>query len=113
MAVCLLSGSALDPAAGARIQEDLAFRYLAGGLQPDHKTLSEFLRQHARAINDLFTQTIEIARRAGVVRLGHVAIDSTRVQANAARQRVVDEEQAERDRERRTGGRCGGFSNGS
>ena len=80
-----------------RIQEDLAFRYLAGGLRPDHKTLSEFLRRHARAINDLFTQTIEIARRAGVVRLGHVAIDSTRVQANAARWRVVDEEQAERD----------------
>ena len=84
-----------------RIQEDLAFRYLAGGLRPDHKTLSEFLRRHARAINDLFTQTIEIARRAGVVRLGHVAIDSTRVRANAARHRMVDEEQAVREQRAR------------
>ena len=79
-----------------RIGEDLAFRYLAGGLRPDHKTLSEFLRRHGRAINDLFTQTIEMGRRAGLVRLGHVAIDSTRVQANASRQRMVDAEAAAR-----------------
>ncbi len=84
-----------------RVQEDLAFRYLAGGLRPDHKTLSEFLRRHGRAINDLFTQTIEMARRAGVARLGHVAIDSTRVQANAARRRVVDEEQEAREQRAR------------
>ena len=58
-----------------RIQEDLAFRYLALRRCP----------AHARAINDLFTQTMEMARRAEVVRLGHVAIDSTRVQANASR----------------------------
>ena len=84
-----------------RIQEDLGFRYLAGGLRPDHKTLSEFLRRHGRAINDLFTQTIEIARRAGVVRLGHVAIDSTRVRASASRHRMVDEEQAVREQRAR------------
>jgi Transposase DDE domain/Transposase domain (DUF772) len=84
-----------------RIQEDLAFRYLAGGLRPDHKTLSEFLRRHARAINDLFTQTMEMARRAGVGRLGHVAIDSTRVQANASRHRMVEEEQGAREQRAR------------
>jgi transposase len=84
-----------------RIQEDLAFRYLAGGLRPDHKTLSEFLRRHGRAINDLFTQTMEMARRAGVARLGHVAIDSTRVQANASRHRMVEEEQTAREQRAR------------
>jgi transposase len=84
-----------------RVREDLAFRYLAGGLQPDHKTLSEFLRRHGRAINDLFTQTIELGRRAGLVRLGHVAIDSTRVQANAARHRMVDAEPAARQQRAR------------
>src|SRR5258708_7291366 len=42
-----------------RVREDLAFRYLAGGLAPDHKTLSEFLRRHRRAINDLFTQVVQ------------------------------------------------------
>ena len=73
-----------------RVHEDLAFRYLAGGLTPDHKTLSEFLRRHRRAINDVFTQVVQMARRAGLGKLGHVAIDSTRVRANAARGKVMD-----------------------
>lgn len=77
-----------------RIQEDLAFRYLAGGLRPDHKTLSEFLRRHRRAINDVFTQVVQMARRAGMGKLGHVAIDSTRVGANASRWKVVELERA-------------------
>jgi transposase len=79
-----------------RIREDLAFRYLAGGLGPDHKTLSEFLRRHRRAINDVFTQVVQMARRAGLGKLGHVAIDSTRVRANAARRSVVDWDQTQR-----------------
>jgi len=79
-----------------RIREDLAFRYLAGGLGPDHKTLSEFLRRHRWAINDVFTQVVQMARRAGLGQLGHVAIDSTRVRANASRRSVVDWEQAQR-----------------
>jgi transposase len=79
-----------------RIREDLAFRYLAGGLGPDHKTLSEFLRRHRRAINDVFTQVVAMARRAGLGKLGHVAIDSTRVRANAARRSVVDWDQTQR-----------------
>jgi transposase len=77
-----------------RIQEDLAYRYLAGGLRPDHQTLSEFLRRHRRAINDVFTQVVQMARQAGLGKLGHVAIDSTRVRANASRRSVVDWEQA-------------------
>lgn len=79
-----------------RIQEDLAFRYLAGGLSPDHKTLSEFLRRHRRAINDVFTQVVQMARRGGMGKLGHVAIDSTRVRANASRRSVVALERARR-----------------
>jgi transposase len=80
-----------------RVREDLAFRYLGGGLMPDHKTLSEFLRRHRRAINDVFTQVVQMARRAGLGELGHVAIDSTRVRANASRRSVVDWEQARRE----------------
>ena len=53
-----------------RIQEDLAFRYLAGGLAPDHKTLSEFLRRHRRAINEVFTQVVQMGRRSGMGKLG-------------------------------------------
>jgi transposase len=81
-----------------RIQEDLGFRYLAGGLRPDHKTLSEFLRRHNEAIEELFTQVLGWARAAGMARLGRVAIDSTRIQANASPDRLEkrDQEQVRR-----------------
>lgn len=81
-----------------RIREDLAFRYLAAGMQPDHWTLNEFRRRHPKALNDLFTQVFEQARRAGLARLGHVAIDSTRVKANASPNRVETEEKLRRER---------------
>jgi len=67
-----------------RIREDLAFRYLAGGAQPDYWALNEFRKRHGRAVNDAFTQVVELARRLGLGKLGHVAIDSTRIAANAA-----------------------------
>ncbi len=75
-----------------RIQEDLGFRFLAGGLRPDHKTLSEFLRWHGQAIEELFTQVLGWMRKAGMVRLGRVAIDSTRIKANASPDRLVKED---------------------
>lgn len=86
-----------------RVREDLAFRYLAGGAQPDYWTLNEFRQRHPKALNDLFTQGVELARKAGLGRLGHVAIDSTRVKANASPNRVDSEKQlrAERLRIRR------------
>ena len=71
-----------------RVREDLAFRYLAGGAAPDHWTLNDFRTRHRRAINDLFLQVVEVACRLGMGKLGHVAIDSTRVRANASRQRM-------------------------
>jgi len=71
-----------------RIREDLAFRYLAGGQTPDHWTLNDFRSRHRRAINDLFLQVVEVACGLGMGRLGHVAIDSTRVHANASRRRT-------------------------
>jgi transposase len=75
-----------------QIREDLGFRYLAGGAQPDHWTLNEFRRRQAKALNDLFTQVVELARAGGRGRLGHVAIDSTRVKAKASPNRVEREE---------------------
>jgi len=79
-----------------RIREDLAFRYLAGGATPDYWTLNAFRRRHGKGLNDLFTQVLELARASGLGRLGHVAIDSTRIAANASRDRI-DTEQALRD----------------
>jgi transposase len=74
-----------------RIREDLAFRYLAGGAGPDYWTLNAFRRRHARGLNDLFTRVVELARASGLGRLGHVAIDSTRIAANASRNRIDSE----------------------
>jgi hypothetical protein len=79
-----------------RLVEDLAFRYLAGQARIDNWALSAFRRRHGRALNDAFTQVLEWAQSQGMVKLGRVAIDSTRVQANASRDRV-DSEQALRD----------------
>ena len=79
-----------------RLVEDLAFRYLAGGARIDNWALSAFRRRHNRALNDAFTQVLEWAQSQGMVKLGRVAIDSTRIQANASRDRV-DSEQALRD----------------
>lgn len=86
-----------------RIKEDLGFRYLAGGAEPDHKTICEFLRRHGRRVNDLFTAVLEQLQAAGLGKLGVVALDSTRMKANASRDRVITEAglRAERARKRR------------
>jgi transposase len=79
-----------------RVVEDLAFRYLAAGERVDNWALSGFRRRHGRALNDAFTQVLEWAQQQGMVKLGRVAIDSTRIAANASKDRV-DSEQALRD----------------
>jgi transposase len=83
-----------------RIREDLAFRYLAGGATPDNWALSAFRRRHARGINEVFTQVLELARAMGMVSLGHVAIDSTRVRGSASRDRMDTETKLRRERAR-------------
>ena len=79
-----------------RLVEDLAFRYLAAGERVDNWALSAFRRRHGRALNDAFTQVLEWARAHGMGKLGRVAIDSTRIAANASKDRI-DTEQALRD----------------
>ena len=80
-----------------RIREDLAFRYLAGGATPDNWA---FRRRHSRAINNVFTQVLELAQSMGLVSLGHVAIDSTRVRGSASRDRMDTETKLRRERAR-------------
>jgi transposase len=81
-----------------RIVEDLALRYLAGGQRPDHWALSAFRRRHARALNDVFTQVVEMARQLGMGKLGMVALDSTRIRASASRERIDTEQRLRRER---------------
>lgn len=81
-----------------RIREDLGLRDLAGGQRPDNWALSAFRRRHGRALNDLFTQVVEMARELGLGRLGTVAIDSTRIRANASRDRIDTEARLRNER---------------
>lgn len=83
-----------------RIREDLGLRYLAGGARPDNWALSAFRRRHARGLNDVFTQVLEMARGMKLGRLGQVAIDSTRIQAAASRNRLETEEWLRQERAR-------------
>jgi transposase len=83
-----------------RIREDLALRYLAGGAKPDNWALSAFRRRHARALNDAFTQVLELARRWKLGKLGTVAVDSTRIRAHASRDRIDTEQRLRNERAR-------------
>jgi transposase len=81
-----------------RIREDLGLRYLAGGAKPDNWALSAFRRRHARGLNDVFTQVLEMAGRMKLTRLGQVAVDSSRIQATASRNRLETEERLRQER---------------
>ena len=81
-----------------RLVEDLAFRYLAAGERVDNWALSAFRRRHGRGLNDVFTQVLETARALGLAKLGRVAIDSTRIRAQACRDRVDTEQKLRNER---------------
>jgi transposase len=66
------------------LQEDVGFRVLSGNQQPDHWTLSEFRKRHHVALGDLLKETVRLAAAAGLVDLGHVAVDGTKLKAHAS-----------------------------
>jgi transposase len=67
-----------------RLKEDLAFRVLAGNTTPDHVTIARFRVRHEQALAGLLVQSLQLCAAAGMVRLGLVALDGTKVEANAA-----------------------------
>ena len=72
-----------------RTYEDVAFRYLAGDQHPDHATLAEFRKRHLTALASLFTQALLLCAKAGLVKLGHVAIDGSKIKANASKHKAM------------------------
>ena len=87
-----------------RLVEDVAFRVVAANQQPDHATLARFRARHQDAIAELFTQVLGLCLAEGLVAAGTVAIDGTKIEANASawsnrtRRQVADEILAEADR---------------
>ena len=67
--------------------DSVAFRYLAANDHPDHDTIAEFRRQFLEGLKGLFVQVLQLCQRAGLVKLGHVAIDGTKMKAHASRYR--------------------------
>jgi transposase len=66
--------------------EDVAYRVVTGNLVPDHSTIAEFRVRHEDALAELFTAVLGLCRRAGLVSVGVVAIDGTKLAANASRE---------------------------
>ena len=69
--------------------EDVAFRYLAADQHPDHDTIANFRKQHLARLGELFVQALQLCQKAGLVKLGHVAIDGTKIQANASKHKAM------------------------
>jgi transposase len=105
--------------------DDVGFRFLAADQGPEFRSIARFRRRHLPALADLFLQSLRLAQRLGMVKMGRVALDGTKLQANASRHKamsyprlVAKQEQVEADAAelqaqvaaplgRRRGHRCG------
>jgi transposase len=76
----------------AKTYEDVAFRYLAVDEHPDHSTLAEFRQRHLEALAGLFSQALQLCQKAGLVKLGHVAIDGSKIAGNASKHKAMSYE---------------------
>jgi transposase len=69
--------------------DEVPYRVLAANQHPDHDTLAAFRQQHLAALAALFIQVLDLCRQAGLVKLGHVALDGTKVLANASKHKAM------------------------
>jgi len=69
--------------------EDIAFRVLAANNTPDFRTISDFRKDHLKALAGLFLQVLRLCQKTGLVKLGHVALDGTKIKANASKHKAM------------------------
>jgi len=72
-----------------RLHEDIGFRVLAANTTPDFRTISDFRKQHLPALRGLFVQVLTLCQHAGLVTLGHIALDGTKLKANASKHKAM------------------------
>ena len=72
-----------------RTHEDIAFRMIAANRHPDHDSICAFRKRHLKALAALFVQILRLCQKAGLVKLGHVALDGTKVRANASKHKAM------------------------
>jgi transposase len=82
------------------VREDVAFRVLAAGNVPDFRTISEFRRRHLAALSGLFQQVVVLGQQAKLIKLRHVAVDGTKVRANASKHKAMSYDRLCRDEAR-------------
>lgn len=75
-----------------KLHEDVAFRVLAAGNYPAHRTICDFRAFHLKELADLFVQVVKLARECGLVKLGTIAVDGTKIKANASRHKAMSYE---------------------
>jgi transposase len=69
--------------------EDVAFGVLSGDQHPDHDSIADFRKRHLKALGALFAQVLVLCQKAGLVKRGHVAIDGTKMAANASKHKAM------------------------
>jgi len=84
----------------AQIEDSIAFRVLAAGLQPSHRTISRFREENLDAFSGYFVQVVEIAREAKLVKMGTIAIDGSKVKANASKHKAMTYERMQSEEKR-------------
>jgi len=93
MTALLLHGYASGVYSSRRIAratvERADFMMIVAGDPPDFRTISEFRKRHLRALARLFVQVLKLAEKAGLVKLGHVALDGTKIKANASKHKAM------------------------
>ena len=80
--------------------EDVAFRFLSADTHPDHDTIAAFRKRHLDALAGLFLQVLQLCQKAGLVKLGHVAIDGTKMKANASKHKAMSYDRMEETAQR-------------
>ena len=83
-----------------KLREDVAFRVLSAGNFPAHRTISEFRKRHLEDFESVFVQILRIAREVGLVKLGTVAIDGSKVKANASRHKAMSYDRMQKEEKR-------------
>jgi transposase len=72
-----------------RLQEDIGFKVLAAGNEPDFRTISDFRKIHLEALEGLFEQVLDLALESGALKVGRVSLDGTKVKANASKHKAM------------------------
>ena len=83
-----------------KIDEDVAFRVLAGGNRPDFRTINRFRAEHLKEFKKLFVEIVRLAKRTGLLKLGTVALDGTKVKANASKHKAMSYQRLGEEEER-------------